>query len=193
MSLKEEFKDREYRLAYADSFANTVIATQIRLLRGDKTQAEFADKVGMKQSRISAMEDENYSAWSTNTLKQIAGENDVVFLGRFVSYGELLDWSRRFSEEALAVAPFSNDPAFAREDYEQMAAALETNNSPSLTDRQFELINTAEAGQSDGLIDRLWNNLQSHSGGGSELQPANYERSGASASWQSDMALAVGE
>ena len=58
MSLKEEFRDKEYRQAYADSFANTVIATQIRLLRGSMTQKQFADLVGIKQSRVSAMEDE---------------------------------------------------------------------------------------------------------------------------------------
>jgi predicted XRE-type DNA-binding protein len=113
MSLREEFKDREYRQAYADSFANTLIATQIRLLRGSMTQAQFADLVGMKQSRISAMEDENYSSWSTNTLKQIAARKDVVFLGRFVSFGELLNSSRAMSEVVLTVPPFAEDPAFA--------------------------------------------------------------------------------
>jgi predicted XRE-type DNA-binding protein len=113
MSLKEEFKDREYRRVYAESFANTIIATQIRLMRGSLTQAQFADLAGLKQSRISAMEDENYSAWSTNTLKKLAAAKDVVFVGRFVSFGELLDWSRRLSEDWLRVAPFAADPAFA--------------------------------------------------------------------------------
>jgi len=115
MSLKEEFLDKDYRRAYAESFANTVIATQIRLLRGRMTQKEFADLLGIKnQSRVSAMEDENYSRWSTNTLKRIAAKKDVVFLGRFVSFAEMLDWSRRMSEETLAVRPFAEDSAFAR-------------------------------------------------------------------------------
>ena len=102
-TLKDEFKDREYRRAYAESFANTIIATQIRLLRGDMTQVAFADLVGVKQSRVSAMEDENYSSWSTSTLKKLAAAKDVVFLGRFVSFGELLTWSRLMSEQALSV------------------------------------------------------------------------------------------
>lgn len=113
MSLKKEFQDREYRHAYAESFANTIIATQIRLLRGAMNQKDFAQLVGMKQSRVSAMEDENYSAWSTKTLKKLAAARDVVFLGRFVSFGELLNWSRLMSEQTLTVTPFSNDPAFA--------------------------------------------------------------------------------
>ena len=75
-------------------------------------QQEFADLVGIKQSRVSAMEDENYSAWSTKTLKRIAAGKDVVFLGRFFSFGELLNWSRAMSEDALRVPSFSNDPAF---------------------------------------------------------------------------------
>lgn len=111
MSLKEEFKDQDYRRAYAESFANTVIATQIRLLRGSMKQAEFAELVGVKQSRISAMEDENYSSWSTKTLKRIAASRDVVFLGRFVAFSELLEWSRRFSEDALRVASYADDHA----------------------------------------------------------------------------------
>ena len=112
MSLKKEFQDKDYRRAYAESFANTVIATQIRLLRGSMTQQEFADLVGMKQSRVSAMEDENYSMWSTKTLKKLAAAKDVVFLGRFFSFGELLNWSGSLSEAALTVNPFDRDPAF---------------------------------------------------------------------------------
>lgn len=53
------------------------------------------------------MEDENYSSWSTKTLKRLAAAKDVVFLGRFVSFGELLDWSRRLSEAALSVTSFA--------------------------------------------------------------------------------------
>jgi hypothetical protein len=113
-TLREEFQDSEYRRAYAESLANTIIATQIRLLRGSMTQAQFAELAGLKQSRISAMEDENYSAWSTTTLKRLAAAKDVVFLGRFVTFGELLDWSRRLSESSLRVTPFSEDPTFAK-------------------------------------------------------------------------------
>ncbi len=112
MSLKDEFTDTDYRRAYAESFANTVISTQIRLLRGSMTQKEFADLVGIQQSRVSAMEDENYSMWSTTTLKKLARAKDVVFLGRFVSFGELLNWSSLLSEGNLTVPSFANDPVF---------------------------------------------------------------------------------
>src|SRR5688572_7172442 len=112
MSLHDEFQDRDYRRAYAESFANTIIATQIRLLRGSLTQQEFVDLVGIKQSRVSAMEDENYSAWRTKSLEKIAAGQDVVFVGRLFSFGELLNWSRAMSEDELRVLSFSNDPAF---------------------------------------------------------------------------------
>lgn len=110
--LKDEFVDPDYRRAYAESLANTIIATQLRLLRGKMTQKEFADLVGIKQSRVSAMEDENYSSWSTKTLKKVAKGKDVVFLGRFMSFGELLDWSRRLSEDWLRPVAFADDPVF---------------------------------------------------------------------------------
>jgi DNA-binding transcriptional regulator YiaG len=122
MKLKNEFKDRDYRKAYAESFANTIIATQIRLLRGSMSQEDFADLVGVKQSRISAMEDENYAAWSTRMLKRIAAAKDVVFLGRYVTFGELLDWARRLSEADLTVSPYDDDPAFQETSPGRLAA-----------------------------------------------------------------------
>ena len=111
-TLREEFTDADYRRAYAESLANTIIATQLRLLRGEMTQQEFADLVGIKQSRVSAMEDENYSSWSTKSLKKVARGKDVVYLGRFVSFGELLDWSRNMSEASLRPVSFAEDPVF---------------------------------------------------------------------------------
>jgi hypothetical protein len=115
MSLKDEFKDEAYRRAYAESLANTIIATQIRLLRGQMTQTEFGELVGLKQSRVSAMEDENYSAWSTRTLRRIAAAKDVVYIGRFVSFGEMLDMSRRLSKDDLTV------PSYAEEEHDNAA------------------------------------------------------------------------
>lgn len=112
MSLKDEFIDRDYRRAYAESFSNTMIATQLRLLRGETTQKDFAGLIGVRQSRVSAMEDENYSSWSTKTLRRIAAAKDVVFLGRFVSFGELLEWSRHMSPGTFGAIPFDQDPAF---------------------------------------------------------------------------------
>lgn len=148
MSLRDEFKDREYRRFYAESFANTIIATQNRLLRGKLTQKEFAALVGIKQSRVSAMEDENYSAWSTKTLKRLAAAKDVVFVGRYISFADLLEWSKdMMSEESLTVVPFEQDAAFhieslfakARADRRQAMARIDNGDQLTLTEQSKEL------------------------------------------------------
>lgn len=134
MSLREEFKDRDYRQAYAESFSNTVVATQLRLLRGSMTQKEFAELVGIHQSRVSAMEDENYSGWSTRMLRQIAARRDVVYLGRFYSFGELLNHHvTQFSENALRVPDFDHDPVFAERPSMMVVPSETTTTRPSLT------------------------------------------------------------
>lgn len=136
-TLKEEFKDREYRRAYAESLANTIIANQLRLMRGGMSQAAFADLVGMKQSRISEMEDENYGSWTTNTLKTIADKKDVVFVGKFMSFSELLDVARNMSEETLRPVPFDDDPVF-RSDVDAAPPTLPTTDGSTPTPNQIE-------------------------------------------------------
>ena len=61
--------------------------------------------------------------WSTTTLKKLAAGCDVVFLGRFVSFGELLNWANLLSEDALTVRPFNDDPAFLQGAVEQTQTA----------------------------------------------------------------------
>jgi predicted XRE-type DNA-binding protein len=157
MSLADEFKDHDYRRAYADSFANSVIATQIRLLRGTMTQKEFAELVGIKQSRVSAMEDENYASWSTRMLKRIAARKDVVFLGRFYSFGEFLNRHvRNFSEDDLRVPDFANDPYFAVRPSLSGTVSTATTSQPSLTTVAKTSINlTAGVGKTAVMIQHL--------------------------------------
>ena len=84
------FIEREYREAYAASELDTLLAMQIRVLREQRgwTQAQLAERAGMKQARISAMEDVNYQAWSVRTLKRLAAAFDLPLM---VSFG---DWLR---------------------------------------------------------------------------------------------------
>src|SRR5437763_5211844 len=72
--LIEEFKDEEYRYAYAEEHLNTTIALQIKVLREqrDMKQADLAAAIGTQQPGIARLENVNYSRWNTETLKRVA-------------------------------------------------------------------------------------------------------------------------
>lgn len=110
--LRREFQDREYRHAYVDDFLNASIATQIKALREriGVTQIKLAELARMKQSRISALENVNYSSWSINTLRRLARVFDVALVVRFESFGERMKGIDGFDPIALAVPSFKEDP-----------------------------------------------------------------------------------
>lgn len=109
-----EFQDPAYRYAYAESFLNTKIATQIKTLREQrhKKQAELGAVVGTKQSGFSRFEDVNHSVWKTDTLWKIARALDVRVNISFETFGSLIDDKERFNKEFLQRPDFENDPAF---------------------------------------------------------------------------------
>lgn len=113
--LIETFKaDPEAMYAYAEDFLNTVIASQIYVLREQRgmTQAELAAAIGTKQSGISRLEDINHSAWKTQTLAKIARALGVRLRVTFETFGTLLDEDDRFSRNDLQRDRFEDDPAF---------------------------------------------------------------------------------
>lgn len=115
--LREEFRDKDYRYAYAEDFLNTFVATQIRVLREERNlkQEDLAQLIGTKQSGISRLENVNYSAWKTDTLRKIAKALGVRLRISFETFGTLLDDSARFSSENLERPEFEDDPVFQEE------------------------------------------------------------------------------
>ena len=114
---REKLKDKEYRAGFAESFLDTSIATQIRVLREqrDWTQAQLAHEAGMKQSRISALENADYSKWSIGTLKRLARAFDVPLNVAFGTFGKLLVEVDQFGRASLERPEFAKDPAILRE------------------------------------------------------------------------------
>ena len=112
---KEEFKDKETRHIYADDFLNTYIATQLKVLREDRewTQKQLAEEAGMRQERISVLEDVNYESWSVKTLKRLAQAFDLRLSIKFETFGSFLKDFDEFSRESLGRVSFDDDPAFA--------------------------------------------------------------------------------
>ena len=112
--LRPEFQDEEYRHAYADECLNTMIATQIRVLREqqDLTQKSLADKAGMMQPRLSVLEDANYSNWSINTLKRLARAFDLTLKVSFESFTSMILDFESLGRETLQRTSFKDDPVF---------------------------------------------------------------------------------
>lgn len=115
--LVERFHDREYRHGYLESFLDHRIAAQIRLLREERgwTQAELAERAGTGQSRISSMEQIDYSRWSISTLKKLARVFDVALVVKFDSFGHALDDLTTFHPPAVKVPSYEQDPGMTED------------------------------------------------------------------------------
>lgn len=116
-SLRRELRDPRYSEGYAESFLNTYIATQIKVLREQRqrTQAELAKEIGTSQTGISRIENVNYSSWSIRTLIKLARAFDVRLRVSFEQYGTLPNEVVGFSRESLERVKREDDPGLAEE------------------------------------------------------------------------------
>ncbi len=115
-SLCEPFiRDEEYRNSYAQSFMNSYVAAQIKVLREkqEMTQQQLAEKIGTKQAGISRLENVNYSAWKVETLRKLARAFHVRLKISFEEFGTLPDEVEGFSRAGLARRKFEEDPVFS--------------------------------------------------------------------------------
>ena|SRR5579864_903378 len=112
--LRVEFQDKEYRHAYADECLNTMIATQIKVLREERemTQERLAEETGMRQPRIPLLEDASYSNWTINTLRRFAKAFDVALSVKFETFSRVISDFENLSRESLQRVAFANDPQF---------------------------------------------------------------------------------
>jgi transcriptional regulator with XRE-family HTH domain len=117
-NLREEFRDKEYRHAYADESLNTYIATQIKVLREQRnlTQTQLADLAGMAQPRIAVLEDINYSSWSINTLRRLAEAFDLRLAVKFENFSSLVVELETLSRESLERESFDDDTWFHKKE-----------------------------------------------------------------------------
>jgi len=125
-NIKSELVDEETRNIYAEDFLNAYIATQIKVLREERgwTQSELAELAGMKQERISVLEDVNYEAWTAKVLKRLARALGVRLVMRFDSFGSYLDEFEKFGRDSLQVPSFENDPVFQANDNAEVFTGL---------------------------------------------------------------------
>jgi transcriptional regulator with XRE-family HTH domain len=104
---------KDYRDAYVSAHISNTVAAQIVTLREREgwTQKQLAQRSGMNQSRISALEDPNYENYEIATLKRVASAFDVGLTVRFCAYSEVVSWAMNLSSENLTVPTFATDRA----------------------------------------------------------------------------------
>lgn len=73
------------------------------------TQKQLAEKCGMRQSRISTLEDPNYENFEAATLRRLASAFDVALTIRFIPFSELAGWTATLSPEKLTPKDFAHD------------------------------------------------------------------------------------
>jgi transcriptional regulator with XRE-family HTH domain len=119
--LKGDFQDKDYRHVYTNGFIDSKIATQIKVLREQRrwTQEVLAHETKMRQARISALEDVNYSSWSLSTLRRFARAFDLYIDVEFKEFGTLRRQFEELDRQHLSRRPFADDPIFT----ERAAAA----------------------------------------------------------------------
>jgi transcriptional regulator with XRE-family HTH domain len=111
--LKADFRDDgEFAEEYAESFLDTSVATQIKVLREDSkmSQKQLGEAIGTTQTAISRIENVNYSARSISTLKKLARAFKVRLHVSFETYGSLIGDVERFNRQRLGRAPRDKDP-----------------------------------------------------------------------------------
>jgi len=111
-SLRSELRDPEYSEGYAESFLNSYIATQIKVIREQRgmKQSDLAKAVGTTQTAISRIENVNYSGWNTRTLKKLARALRVRLRISFETFGTLPEEVESFGRESLQRAAREDDP-----------------------------------------------------------------------------------
>jgi transcriptional regulator with XRE-family HTH domain len=152
-TLKEKFREPEYRHIYAEQLRNSWVAAQIKAIREQRglTQAALAQAAGMLQARISVLEDVNYESWSINTLRRLAVAFDVDLEVKFVPFSAAVRDADAFSAEALKVSKFEDDPFF-QESVE--AAAVTTGTEAALIQGEMDIAEDLE-GDSTTVPDNL--------------------------------------
>jgi transcriptional regulator with XRE-family HTH domain len=171
----KKLRNKEYRDSFVASQISNTIAAQIFLLREARgwTQAEAAARAGMKQSRISDLEDPNYENYQTRTLLKLASAYDVGLVVRFVRFSELAKWSTNLSPRDFLPTEFSKDgiPEFEDIKFDQEAEPVKTATGATIninnmgTNTNQIVVRFIQEGRFSSDGERLYNYVSQTSGG----------------------------
>lgn len=109
--LIEEFADKGYAHAYMEEHGNMLLAAQIKELREMRglTQSQLAELAGMKQERISALENVEYDAWTVKTLRKLAAAFDTGLQVSFVPFSQAIMGVVNITHDRLKVVSRTED------------------------------------------------------------------------------------
>jgi HTH-type transcriptional regulator/antitoxin HipB len=103
--------NKEYRDAFIGSQISIGLPFQIRALREQRgwKQSQLAEKTGMMQPRISAMEAPGGAKFTLETLRRLASAFDVGLMVKFVPFSGLVRWSEEFNPDTFTITSFEED------------------------------------------------------------------------------------
>jgi transcriptional regulator with XRE-family HTH domain len=104
-------ESKEFRDEFSALQLKRGVAFQVRALLKQRgwTQAELAERANLTQGVVSRAQNPDYGNLTINTINRIAAGFDVAFLGRFVPFGELVDWFENLSEDSVQVESFDRE------------------------------------------------------------------------------------
>lgn len=119
--LVRKLKKKRFRDSYVDANVRMFLAQQMRSLRGDMSQKEFGDLLGIPQSVVSRYEDPAYGKFNLQTLLEIAAKLDRAVVARIVDFQTFLRFTEDMSEHAMCPAGYDENEleAFATGDEAQ--------------------------------------------------------------------------
>jgi transcriptional regulator with XRE-family HTH domain len=106
-------ESKKYREAFATLQLKRGVPFQIRSLLKERNwkQEELAEMAGVSQGVISRAQDPDYGNLTINTIARIAAGFDVAFIGKFVPFGDLVEWFENLSEDSGQVESFEKEYA----------------------------------------------------------------------------------
>lgn len=115
--MSKKLQSKSYRDAYVGAYIYANIAYQVRALRKQSDRAwdqkELAQRAGMLQPRISAIENPSNCKLNLDTLIRLANAFDVALIVKFAPFGELLNWAESFDPDNFAVASFDSKALYS--------------------------------------------------------------------------------
>jgi len=99
-SLAAKMHSKAYRDAYVASHTRQFLARQIRVFRGGRSQMQFGEMIGKRQTVVSRLEDPNYGKWTLQTLLDVARKLDVAVVVRFVDFPTFVELTNDMSDNA---------------------------------------------------------------------------------------------
>ena len=99
----EGLLDKEGRDEFLSSAVRLGISIQTQVLRGNRSQKEFADATGKTQTQVWRLENAKSGGVSLQTLIDMACALDIGLSVRFVDFDRMLDEINDMSDDALKV------------------------------------------------------------------------------------------